>query len=81
MGIFLYEILDPNAGWRRTYVPLNDISPNLVAATISTEDKDFYSHGGFDPLAIVRAFWENITSGETVSGASTITQQLARLAL
>lgn len=79
-GDLLYEILDPTAG-RRTYVPLNDISPNLVAATISTEDKDFYSHGGFDPLAIVRAFWENITSGETVSGASTITQQLARALL
>ena len=79
-GDLLYEILDPSAG-RRTYVPLADISPNLVAATISTEDKDYYSHGGFDPLAIVRAFWENITSGETVSGASTITQQLARALL
>ncbi|MGA2488667.1 MAG: PBP1A family penicillin-binding protein [Anaerolineales bacterium] len=76
-GDVLYEILDPQAG-RRTYIPLNEISPYLVAATISTEDKDFYSHGGFDPLAIVRAFWQNITSGETVSGASTITQQLAR---
>ena len=76
-GDVLYEINDPNAG-RRTYVPLNEISPYLVAATISTEDKDFYTHGGFDPLAILRAFWQNITSGETVSGASTITQQLAR---
>jgi 1A family penicillin-binding protein len=79
-GDILYEILDPQAG-RRTYIPLNEISPYLVAATISTEDKDFYSHGGFDPLAIVRAFWQNITSGETVSGASTITQQLARALL
>ena len=41
--------------------------PILVAATLSTEDKDFYTHGGFDPLAILRAFWQNITSGETVS--------------
>jgi penicillin-binding protein 1C len=79
-GDILYEINDPNAG-RRTYVPLNAISPFLVAATISTEDKDFYTHGGFDPLAILRAFWQNITSGETVSGASTITQQLARALL
>ncbi len=79
-GDILYEILDPQAG-RRTYTPLNEISPYLVAATISTEDKDFYSHGGFDPLAIVRAFWQNLTSGETVSGASTITQQLARAVL
>ncbi len=79
-GDILYEINDPNAG-RRTYVPLNEISPLLVAATISTEDKDFYTHGGFDPLAILRAFWQNITSGETISGASTITQQLARALL
>ena len=79
-GNVLYEILDPQAG-RRTYVPLNEISPTLVAATIATEDKDFYTHGGFDPLAIVRAFWQNIKRGETVSGASTITQQLARALL
>jgi len=79
-GDLLYEILDPNAG-RRTYIPLAEISPNLVAATIATEDKDFYTHPGFDPLAILRAFWENLTSGETVSGASTITQQLARALL
>jgi penicillin-binding protein 1C len=79
-GGLLYEILDPNAG-RRTYVPLSRISPELVAATLATEDKDFYTHPGFDPYAILRAFWQNLTSGETVSGASTITQQLARALL
>jgi penicillin-binding protein 1C len=76
-GGLLYEILDPNAG-RRTFIPLAEISPSVVAATISAEDKDFYTHRGFDPLAILRAFWQNFQSGETVSGASTITQQLAR---
>ena len=76
-GNVLYEILDPTAG-RRTYVTLEKISPYLVAATIATEDKDFYSHPGFDAFAILRAFWQNYQSGETVSGASTITQQLAR---
>ncbi len=79
-GSVLYEIIDPQAG-RRTYIPLNEISPYVVAATVSIEDKDFYTHKGFDPLAIARAFWENLTSGETVSGASTITQQLARAVL
>jgi 1A family penicillin-binding protein len=79
-GQLLYEILDPNAG-RRTYIPLSEISPNLVAATIATEDKDFYSHPGFDVLAMVRALWQNYRSGGTVSGASTITQQLARALL
>jgi penicillin-binding protein 1C len=49
-----------------------------VAATIATEDKSYYSHPGFDWLGIVRAFWQNFQEGETVSGASTITQQVAR---
>jgi len=76
-GQVLYEILDPNAG-RRTYIPLSEISPILVAATIATEDKDFYTHPGFDLFAMIRALWQNYQSGGTVSGASTITQQLTR---
>jgi len=76
-GNLLYEIIDPNAG-RRTYVPLERISPNVVAATIATEDKDFYSHPGFDPGAIVRALWDNYRTQGQGGGASTITQQLAR---
>lgn len=76
-GALLYEILDPTAG-RRTYVPLEKISPYMVAAIIATEDQGFYSHPGFDPFAIVRAFIQNYQGGEIVSGASTITQQLAR---
>jgi len=76
-GNVLYEINDPSAG-RRSYVSLDEISPFLVAATIATEDKEFYNHPGFDPWAIVRAFWQNLSSGETVSGASTITQQLGK---
>ena len=79
-GNVLYEILDPSAG-RRTYVKLDKISPELVAATIATEDKEFYTHPGVNPFAIVRAFWQNYQSGDTVSGASTITQQLARALL
>ncbi len=79
-GSTLYEIIDPNAG-RRTYVPLTRISPYLVAATVATEDKEFYSHPGVDLAAIIRAFWQNYQGGGTVSGASTITQQLARTLL
>src|SRR6266487_6691280 len=76
----LYEILDPSAG-RRTYVTLDKISPLLVAATIATEDKDFYQHPGFDVGAILRALWENYRSNGQGGGASTITQQLARALL
>ena len=76
-GNFLYEILDPQAG-RRTYVPFERISPYILAAIIATEDSQFYSHPGFDLGAILRAVWQNYTQGEVVSGASTITQQIAR---
>ena len=76
-GNVLYEILDPNAG-RRTYVSLDKISPYVVAATIATEDKDFYNHPGFDLGAILRALWENFRTDGKGGGASTITQQLAR---
>jgi len=79
-GNILYEIVDPNAG-KRTYVPLERISPYLIAATIATEDKEYYNHPGFDLLALARALYTNYTSGEIVSGASTITQQLARMLL
>ncbi len=76
-GNSLYEILDPSAG-RRTYITLDKISPALVAATIATEDKDFYIHPGFDVGSILRALWENYRTNGQGGGASTITQQLAR---
>ena len=76
-GNAIYEIIDPNAGLR-TFVPLDKISPYVIAATLATEDKDFYNHPGFDILAIARAMWVNYTTGDITSGASTITQQLAR---
>ncbi len=79
-GNVLYEILDPNAG-RRTYVPLEEISPFLIAATIATEDANFYSHPGYDVFAIARSFYYNLVSDEIVSGASTITQQVTRMLL
>jgi penicillin-binding protein 1C len=79
-GNILYEIIDPNAG-KRTFVPLDEMSPYIVAATLATEDKEFYNHPGYDLVALARALWQNYTSGEITSGASTITQQLARMLL
>jgi len=79
-GGVLYEIMDPTQG-KRSYIPLTRISPYLIAATIATEDKDYYSHPGFDLLALARALWTNYQAGGIVSGASTITQQLARMIL
>ncbi|NLE45302.1 MAG: penicillin-binding protein, partial [Chloroflexi bacterium] len=76
-GNLLYEVIDPHGG-RRTYVPLSEISPSLIEATIATEDRDFYLHPGFDPIAIARALYYNFSEQRIVSGASTIPQQLAR---
>jgi 1A family penicillin-binding protein len=76
-GGLLYEVFDPQGG-RRTLVPLAHISSYLRQATIATEDKRFYQHPGVDPIGIARAVWQNVTEKGIVSGASTITQQLAR---
>jgi 1A family penicillin-binding protein len=76
-GNLLWEIIDPTGG-RRTTVTLNQIAPDLLKATIATEDRFFYVNVGVDPVAIIRAMYYNVSEGEIVSGASTITQQLAR---
>ena len=60
------------------WVNLEDISPYLINATISTEDKHFYEHFGFDYLRILKSFYINIMSGSTSQGASTISQQYAK---
>ena len=57
------------------WVSLDEISPNLINAVLSTEDKKFYKHHGFDYLRIVKAMYTNIVSGSIVQGASTISQQ------
>ncbi len=58
---------------------LNEVSPELIKAIIKKEDKYFYWHPGFNPFAIARAMFQNIYKGKRVSGASTITMQLARI--
>ena len=57
------------------WVSLDDISPNLINAVLSTEDKNFYKHHGFDYLRIIKAMYTNLKSGSIVQGASTISQQ------
>jgi len=79
-GKELYEIVDPQTGVR-TSVPLNDMSPDLIWATVATENPTFWQDPGVDPAAIARATVQDIASGRTLSGASTITQQLVRRTL
>ena len=61
------------------YWPVNELPERVVAATLALEDRHFWHHPGIDPLAMGRAFLQNISSGERISGASTITMQVARL--
>jgi membrane peptidoglycan carboxypeptidase len=62
----------------RTAVPLEQISPFMIHAIVSQENERFFDDPGFDPVAIVRAFLQNVSGGGIESGASTITQQIAR---
>ena len=78
-GLALSEAFDPNMG-RRTLVSLDEIAPALRQATIATEDARFYQHSGFDLRAIIRALWQAAQRGEWFSGASTIPQQLVKIA-
>jgi len=65
----------------RTLVPLSEIPDTLKKATTAIEDKDFYKHGGIDPIGgILRAVAASIT-GKKLQGGSTITQQLVKSAL
>ncbi|NNJ12246.1 penicillin-binding protein [Chloroflexales bacterium ZM16-3] len=73
----LYELVGPDAG-RRTPVPFERIPQTLKNATIAVEDAGFYENPGVDLRGIIRAALQNYQSGQIVSGASTITQQLVR---
>ncbi|MCX7625959.1 MAG: penicillin-binding protein 1C, partial [Candidatus Sumerlaeaceae bacterium] len=64
----------------RIAVPLKEISPWVIRATLAAEDRRFFQHGGIDWRALVRAAWQNMRSGRVISGASTITMQVVGLA-
>ena len=76
-GKLLYRLYE---GRNRTLVTLDEIPEHLKQATIATEDKNFYRHFGFDPMAVIRAAYANIVEGRR-EGASTITQQLIKNSL
>lgn len=60
---------------------LEEIPPALIQATLAAEDRRFYNHGGIDPAATARSLKDAMSAGRSVSGASTITQQLVKLAV
>lgn len=60
------------------YVPYEDISQDVLRATVAIEDHRFYSHHGLDYISIARATLTNLFQKDIVGGGSTITQQLAK---
>ena len=76
-GKLLYTIYSQK---NQTFIPLSAIPKSLQQATIAIEDKDFYTHPGFDITAIIRSAVENL-QGNDLQGGSTITQQLIKSAL
>lgn len=64
----------------RKFTPLNEVSDYLKKATISIEDKEFYSHGGFDPMSVLRIA-KNVVLKQRLIGGSTLTQQLVKMLL
>ena len=77
-GSILHASISPDQKWRFK-TELNDISPVLRKIIIYKEDKYFFYHFGFNPIAIARAAFRNTLRGQRTSGASTITMQVVRL--
>ncbi len=69
IGSYYYE--------NRSAVSFTDISPNMINAIISIEDKRFYEHSGVDGQSLFRVVW-GVVSGQKQGGGSTLTQQLAK---
>lgn len=76
-GAVLYDVY---ANQNRTPVQISDIPQYLKDATVSVEDKNFYTHSGFDPIGMLRGFLR-IFRGGRAEGGSTLTQQLVKNAL
>ncbi len=77
-GSVLRNFADENGVWRFS-VTLDDVSPNYLTALITYEDQYFYDHPGINVFALMRAAWQWISTGQIVSGGSTLTMQVARI--
>ncbi len=77
-GTPLWRFADANGVWRYP-VTNQQVSPYYLEALLTYEDRWFYSHPGVNPLALVRASWQNLSGARVVSGGSTLSMQVARL--
>lgn len=65
-------------GGVRKIIKYSEMSPNLINALVSIEDKTFWEHNGFNVVRLVGSVWQSFTKGDRIKGTSTLTQQLAR---
>jgi penicillin-binding protein 1C len=77
-GTPLWRFADANGVWRYP-VTVDQVSPYYLEALLTYEDRWFYQHPGVNPMALVRATWQNLSGGHVVSGGSTLSMQVARL--
>lgn len=77
-GTVLHAFLNQEDKWR-LFTELEEITPTLRQTILQKEDKYFYYHFGINPIALGKAFFQNVTTGKRISGASTITMQVVRL--
>lgn len=70
---------DADADAELGYWPTAPLPGRVAAATVAVEDRRFYQHPGVDPIAVVRAFFQNLEGRRRISGASTIAMQVARM--
>jgi penicillin-binding protein 1C len=75
----LLQITAAEDGVRREYAAFDEFPALLRDIAVFSEDRRFYAHWGVDAAAVARAFAQNMRNGRTVSGASTVTMQLARI--
>lgn len=77
-GEVINAFLTNDQKWRMK-TELEEISPLLQKTIVAKEDRHFYSHPGVNPFAVIRAFFSNIFHMRRMSGASTITMQVAKM--
>lgn len=77
-GELLRAFATPEGRWRlRTSI--ENVDPRFLKMLVAYEDQRFYEHAGVDPWALGRAVLQLVTNGHVVSGASTLSMQVARL--
>lgn len=77
-GRLLRAFATPDSRWRLN-IKADDVDPQFLRMLVAYEDQRFWDHHGVDPWALVRAASQLLTTGHIVSGASTLSMQVARL--